>query len=294
VSDLPWLDPTRLSFVAAAEALAAAVRDGVDPETDPPRSSTPTAGGEILLMPAAGRRFAGVKAVTVAPGNPAVGLPRIHGVYLLFDAITLAPVALVDGAGLTFVRTPAVSLAAIARLTPDRPLETVVFGTGPQAWAHTRAVSELRPGSRLTVVGRTGVQSDQLADRCQAAGLPAKAGTAEAVAGADLIICATTARRPLFDGATPPDSACVVAVGSHELDAREVDEAYVARAALYVESRAAAGREAGELVGVVPGRLTNLAELAQAEVALDRPRLFKSVGMAWEDLVIAETLFAAL
>jgi len=294
VSDLPWLDPTRLSFVAAAEALAAAVRDGVDPETDPPRSSTPTAGGEILLMPAAGRRFAGVKAVTVAPGNPAAGLPRIHGVYLLFDAITLAPVALVDGAGLTFVRTPAVSLAAIARLTPDRPLETVVFGTGPQAWAHARAVSELRPGSRLTVVGRTGVQSHQLADRCRAAGLPAKAGTAEAVAAADLIICATTARRPLFDGVTPPDSACVVAVGSHELDAREVDEAYVARAALYVESRAAAGREAGELVGVAPGRLTNLAELAEAEVTLDRPRLFKSVGMAWEDLVIAETLFAAL
>lgn len=286
-----WLDVDRLSPTGAADAIEAALRAGLDPEADPPRTTVPAPGGEVLLMPASSTSYAGVKVVTVAPANPQRNLPRIQGLYLLFDGETLTPLALVDGAALTTLRTPAVSACAVRRLTPDRPLWTVVFGTGPQAWGHVQALSAVRRTAGLTVVGRDGARAEEFARRCRAAGLPSVAGTAEAVAGADLIVCCTTATTPLFDGRLPPDTACVVAVGTHRPDAREVDQSFVDRAAVYVESRAAATREAGELVGVAPDRLVNLAELATAPVDFKRPRLFKSVGMAWEDLVVAAAAY---
>jgi ornithine cyclodeaminase len=93
-----------------------------------------------------------------------------------------------------------------------------------------------------------------------------------------------------------PAHAVVVAVGSHEPDAREVDGELVARAEVYVESRAAALREAGDLIIPSVDRVAgDLAELVtgRVRVAGDRPRLFKSVGMAWEDLVVAVTAYEA-
>ena len=101
-------------------------------------------GGELLLMPASGNMYAGVKVVSIAPDNPARGLPRIQGTYLLFHGESLAPLAICDGADLTSVRTPAVSAVAIKQLTPDAPLRTVVYGTGPQAWGHVRATAAFR------------------------------------------------------------------------------------------------------------------------------------------------------
>ena len=109
----------------------------------------------------------------------------------------------------------------------------------------------------------------------------------------DLICCATTAREPLFDGAHVKAGALVIAVGSHEPDAREVDDQLVNRAAVVVESRASAMREAGDVIaaGLPAERLVTLAELvAGAEIPADRPRLFKSTGMSWEDAVVAGAL----
>lgn len=290
-----WLEADLLPAREAAVAIEAALRGGLDPEVDPPRVAVPAAGGEMLLMPAADPSFAGVKVVTVAPANPDRGLPRIQGLYLLLDARSLTPLALLDGAALTAVRTPAVSAVAVRALTPDRPLWTVVFGTGPQAWGHVQALRGLRPVHALAVVGRNVGRTESFVQRCRAAGLPASAGTPDDVRHADLVVCATTAATPLFDGTLPPATACVVAVGSHQPQVREVDAAFVDRAAVYVEARAAAGREAGEVVGVAPERLVNLAELVAAPGSADlgRPRLFKSVGMAWEDLVVAGAVYRA-
>ncbi|HZN19141.1 MAG TPA: ornithine cyclodeaminase family protein [Micromonosporaceae bacterium] len=288
-----WLDVSGLPVAAAADAVEAALREGLDPETDPPRTGLPVPGGEILLMPAVGAGYAGVKVVTIAPDNPARGLPRIQGVYVLCAGATLAPLALLDGAELTALRTPAVSAVALRRLTPDRPLRTVLFGTGPQAWGHVRALAETRPPGPLAVVGRDPSRTAAFLARCAQAGIPAEPGQPGAVRDADLVLCCTTAVTPVFDGALPPATACVVAVGSHQPHVREVGAAYVDRAACYVEARAAATREAGELAGVAPERLTNLAELATAQVDLDRPRFFKSVGMAWEDLVVAAAAYRA-
>src|SRR3954452_18588940 len=108
------IDATAVAAVltprTAIRALQQALRDGLDPEADPPRGVVPVDHGQLLLMPAAGRSargraYAGVKIATVAPDNPARGLPRIQGQYLLLEAEPLTPLALLDGVALTNVRT---------------------------------------------------------------------------------------------------------------------------------------------------------------------------------------------
>ncbi|MFJ6796834.1 ornithine cyclodeaminase family protein [Streptomyces sp. NPDC091268] len=295
-----------LGPAAAADALADALRAGLDPEACPQRSSLSVpGGGELLLMPAATAAYAGVKVAGVAPGNPARGLPRITGSYLLLDGPTLRPLALLDGAALTALRTPAVSALALRYLAPvGRPLRLVLFGSGPQAYGHLEALAQVRPLAQAVVVGRRPEGARKLAEHARTLGIEARAGVAEEVADADLVVCCTTARQPLFDGRLVAPGATVVAVGSHEPDARETDTALVRRAAVYVESRTAALREAGDLL--VPeaegafgaGHINGtLADLVSGRVAgggaASCPQLFKSVGMAWEDLAVAVAMYAA-
>jgi ornithine cyclodeaminase len=256
----------------------------------------------LLLMPAADAGYAGVKIAGVAPGNPGRGLPRITGGYLLLDGPTLWPLALLDGAALTALRTPAVTALAMRRLAAPDAGHLVLFGAGPQAYGHLDALRTVRPLTRLTVVSRSADSAGQLVRYARALGLAAEAGTPAAVASADLVVCCTTARSPLFDGRLVPAHAAVAAVGSHEPAVREVDTALVARSARYVEARAVALREAGDLViplreGAITadGQLTNLSELVRgtAVVPDDRPRFFKSVGMAWQDLAVAAAQYEA-
>jgi ornithine cyclodeaminase/alanine dehydrogenase-like protein (mu-crystallin family) len=262
---IPFVDAdavARLGAAAAADALEAALRGGLDPEADPPRSALRAGDGELLVMPSATATHAAVKLVTVG------GEPRIQGVCVVFDAATLAPVALVDGVALTTLRTAAVSLVAARRLAPPGASRLVVLGRGPQARAHAGAL-----GLEATFLGRGD-------DRAP-------------VAEADVVVCATTAREPLFEGALVRDEALVIAVGSHEPGARELDEQLMRHAAVVVESRASALREAGDVLqaGLGAGDLTTLAELvAGAPLPPGRPRVFKSTGMSWEDAVVAGAL----
>ncbi|MFF0065962.1 ornithine cyclodeaminase family protein [Streptomyces sp. NPDC005279] len=285
----------------AIAALQDALREGLDPEADPARTVVPVDHGQLLLMPSHSRRYAGVKIATVAPCNPAVGLPRIQGNYLLLDAETLGPLVVLDGVALTTIRTAAVSAAAADLLAVPDAERLVVFGTGPQAHSHIDALRAVRPVRHITVVGR---DLDRLADFLQRygdSGPVVEAGTADAVAQADLVACCTTARTPLFDGSALSAHATVVAVGSHEPDAREVDDETVRRSTVVVEARGAALREAGDVILAIGSgaleadALVTLADLARGTVTTDdsRPRLFKSVGMAWEDLVVAGVVHEA-
>ncbi|MFB7269111.1 ornithine cyclodeaminase family protein [Streptomyces sp. NPDC056244] len=297
-----------MPMASAVEALRRALRGGLDPESDPPRTVVPVAYGQLLLMPAHQRRYAGVKIATVAPANPAAGRPRIQGQYLLLDAPTLTPLALLDGGALTTVRTAAVSALAADHLAEPGAGHLVLFGTGPQARGHLDALRAVRPLDRVTVVGRTPGRTAEFIEAARRdtglddTGLDIGPGEPADVAGADLVACCTTARAPLFDGALLPPHATVIAVGSHEPDAREVDPATVRRSTVVVESRAAAVREAGDLIPELAdgsiGRdsLVPLADLVNGTVAVDgrRPRLFKSVGMAWEDLVVASAVHEAI
>ncbi|WP_107079978.1 ornithine cyclodeaminase family protein [Streptomyces sp. NBRC 109706] len=286
----------RLSMAGAVDAVEAALLGGLDPEADVARSAVEVPAGQLLLMPAAGERYVGVKVAGVAPANPALGLPRIVASYLLADAATLRPVALLDGSALTSLRTPAVSAVAVRRLAVPEARRLVVFGTGPQAWGHVAALREVRPVDRVGVVARSPERGRELVERCRNAGLAAELVGADAVAEADLVACCTSAREPLFDGRAVADHATVVAMGSHEPTAREVDGALVRRSTVVVEARASALREAGDLcVPLAAGEIGpdviagNMAELVRGELPLpgDRPRLFKGVGMSWQDLVVA-------
>jgi ornithine cyclodeaminase len=278
-----------LAWPAAVAALRAALAGGLDPEAEPPRHAVRFGAGELLVMPSSGGGRAGVKLVTVAPH----GRPRIHGVYVLFDARTLAPVATLDGAALTALRTPAVSALGVDLVAPAGARRLVVFGSGPQAYGHVHALRAVRPIEHVTVVGRDRTRATALVDTLLAEGVPAAAGSPDAVADADLIACCTTAREPLFGGRLLPEAAVVVAVGSHEPDAREVDSETVRRCGgALVEARAAATSEAGDVLlaradgAVTDEQLVTFADLVHGRTAR-RPRLVKTVGMGWEDLVVA-------
>ena len=262
----------RLGGVVAVDALEAALRSGLDPESDPPRGLLALDRGELLVMPSSAGGRPVVKLVTVG------GSPRVQGVCVVFDGETLAPVAIVDGIALTNVRTAAVSALAVRRLAVADARRLLVFGRGPQARAHVAAMRAVRPIERVDLLGRDSVEAPEL------------------VPLADVICCCTTAREPLFDGATVADHATVVAIGSHEPDARETDDALAARATIVVESRASALREAGDVILAVASgaasadRLVTLAELVRGARPAAGPRLFKSTGMSWEDAVVAGAL----
>jgi len=305
VSALPFLDAAAvaaLSPLEAVDALEAALRAGLDPDADPPRQAVGTEAGEILIMPSASRGAAGVKLVTVAPGNPDRGLPRIQGVYALFDPATLAPAALVDGIALTNLRTAAVSALAVRHLAAPRARRLLVFGTGAQGWAHVGALRAVAPDlERVDVVARDPARLRAFVARVQdEPGLEARAASPDAARDADLIVCATTARAPLFDGALVRAGATVVAIGSHEPAAREVDATLAGAATVVVESRGSALREAGDVIAAIDAgvldadALVPIAALVRGDAAAapGRPRLFKSTGMAWEDLVVAAAVYA--
>ena len=264
----------RLDVAAAADALETALSAGLDPEADPARGVLELDRGELLLMPSSAAGHAAVKLVTVG------GEPRIQGVCVVFDGSTLAPVALIDGIALTNLRTPAVSALAVRRLAVPDARRLVVFGRGPQARAHAAAMRAVRPIERVDLIGRDAAGAEAL------------------VAAADIVCCCTTAREPLFDGELVPRHATVVAIGSHEPEARETDDALARRATVVVESRGSALREAGDVLAAIAsgalraGDLVTLADVVHGRAAPDtaRPRLFKSTGMAWEDAVVAAAL----
>ena len=310
MTTLPYLDHDAVLSALrprdAVEAVAAALRDGLDPSSGVDRATVPLAddGAHLLLMPAAGAGAAAVKVLSVAPGNPARGLPRIQGVCLLIDGTTYAPLAVLDGAGLTTRRTPAVSVAAaLPRLTASgHPLDVVVFGTGPQALEHAATLVDVlapTPGiASVTFVARTHRGLDLPLWPGVATRLLTGAEAVTATRGADVVVCATTARTPVVHDADVGAGAVVIAVGSHELDAWEVDPDLLLRSTVVVEDVGTALREAGDVVqavarGLDPATLLTVRDVLVdgAPLPADRPVVVRTVGMAWEDLVVARAAF---
>ena len=278
-----------LGPAAAVHAITDALRGGLNPAADPHRVSVGLTEGEFLLMPSETLTDAGVKVVTIAPNNPIHGLPRIQAAYLLFDRKTLALRAVLDGTALTTLRTPAVSVAAVSQRLPDRPLRAAVIGAGPQATGHVSTLAAVRPLESATYLVR-----DPSRTPLDAITLGSPQAD-EALESADVVVCATSARSPVFDSALLRDDAVVVAVGSHEPDARELDAPLLGRATVVVEDIATALREAGDVVLAIAESTLTAADLVPmrdvltGDVALptDRPLVFKSVGMSWQDLVVA-------
>ncbi|MFE6306796.1 ornithine cyclodeaminase family protein [Nocardiopsis sp. NPDC057823] len=303
---LPFVDAAevarRIGPDRARELVERALLDGFDPAGDPARSNTGAGSGHLLLMPSTLGEWVGVKVASVAPGNPDLGLPRIQAVYVLMDARTLTPRALVDGVALTSLRTPATSAVAADRLAAPGASRLVVFGNGPQAVEHAVAMAGIRDLADVRLVGRDPGRVAAAAAELVGRGVPAVPGTAADVADADIVVCATSAAEPLFDGALVRDGACVVAIGSHEPDRRELDGALMGRSLVAVEDHGTAMRECGDVVmAVAEGALSKdalvgLAPLVRGEVrrATDRPNVFKGAGMSWQDLAVAVGVAPAL
>ncbi|HIW91158.1 MAG TPA: ornithine cyclodeaminase family protein [Candidatus Corynebacterium avicola] len=303
-----------LSPTAAADAISTPFTNpaiNFDPASDLPRRTAHTSHGHFLLGPSEVGTFAGVKVATVAPGNPALGRPRIDATYLLYDAESLQLESIIDGVALTNLRTPAVSIAALRPTLAlvDTPVKLVVFGAGPQGVAHIEALAaELGPradGSPFDSVDIVVRNPDNASDEAQAAVegvgriLPTDSqDTLDALADADIIVTATSADTPLFQAHHVRDDVLVIAVGSHEPNTRELDADFIAGAKVIVEDIDTALETAGDIVlahyegAINPGDLVSMrSALTEKTVAPGRrPVVFKSVGMSWQDLLIAEAV----
>jgi alanine dehydrogenase len=294
-----------LDFPSLIDALRAMFRDGCEVparhhHTVAPASAEDTP-ATLLVMPAwqAGRAL-GIKIVTVFPDNTRRLLPAVHGSYLLLDAATGMPLALLDGTALTLRRTAAASALAAGFLArPDSAVHLIV-GTGALAPHLVAAHAAARPIRRVRVWGRNPEKAAALAAQLAETGLDAApvADLEEAVAAADIITCATLAREPLIRGAWLRPGTHLDLVGGFTPDMREADDTVVARARVYIDTDMAL-REAGDIVqplrsgrlareriggdlfaltrGICPGR-GDAAEIT----------LFKSVGTALEDLAAAQ------
>ncbi|HTG46519.1 MAG TPA: ornithine cyclodeaminase family protein [Actinomycetota bacterium] len=293
-----------LPMRSAIDALHAAFAAEDPDAAGPIRTATATPAGSMLLMPAAGDRGVGVKLVTISEGNPAVGAPLIQAAYVLFDAITQTPEAVLDGTELTALRTAAVSGLATRLLANPEAHRLVLFGAGVQAAAHLDAMVAVRPVDEVVIVSRRPERAQALAAATQARGIRAVVGAPEAVEEAHLVCTCTTSATPVFDGGRLAEGAHVNAIGAYLPQTREVDTRTIARARLVVETRTVAMEEAGDvLLPIAEGAIgpehvvADLAELARGRAVRTAPgdvTVFVSVGMAFEDLVVARAVLEAL
>lgn len=292
----------RLPMTAAIDALETAFRT-LDPGTGPLRTSLETPAGSLLVMPAFGEAGVGVKLVTLTSSNPGRGLPYIQAGYVLFDTATQSPEAVLDGTALTALRTAAVSGLATRHLAREDAARLVVFGAGVQARAHLEAMCAVRSVTELVVVSRSPGPAGSLVQAGLDRGVAARPGEPESVAEADLICTCTTSGEPLFDGSLLTPGVHVNAVGSHRPDARELDTETVRRGRVVVETREVALAEAGELAipiaegaieaGHVVADLAGAVRGAEVRRSAEDLTVFKSVGMAFEDLVVARAIVDA-
>ena len=284
--------------------------------------AAPTGAGSadatLLLMPAwttGPSGHIGIKLVTVFPDNGKRSLPSIYGQYLLLDGATGQSVALLDGTMLTKRRTACASGLASRYLSRPGSRRLLMIGTGALAPELVRVHAKIRPIDEVAIWGRRPAQAEALAEELArslpcAVGRPvavrAVADRAQAVAEADIISCATLSKEPLVEGDWLREGQHVDLVGAFTPQMRESDDRAVARARVYVDTRAGALKEGGDLVqplanGTIDpadfaGDLYELAGGQQAgRTAGDAGTitLFKSVGAALEDLAAAELAVTA-
>ncbi len=250
-----------------------------------------------LIMPAwLEGRYYGVKIINIASGNAARGLPGLHASYLLYDAVSGVPVALIDGDQLTARRTAAASALGASWLARADARHLLVVGGGRIARLLPDAYRAIRPIDRISVWARSGTQAEGLAAEFRAQGLAAEAtpDLAAAVGAADIVSCATLATEPVVQGHWLRPGSHLDLIGSFTPAMREADDACFAGAALYIDTEEAL-QKSGDLLGPmargvfradeVRGTLTGLArgEAPGRQDAAQRT-VFKSVGIALEDL----------
>lgn len=247
----------------------------------------------------------GAKIVTVFADNHAKGLPSHLATILLFDPDTGSLIAIMDGRYITEARTAAVSAVSARFLAKPDAATLALIGSGIQARSHLEALNHVRQLKEVRVWSpRPQSRQQFIDDMSPRVPIPIRnCPTAQAAAdGADLIVIATSSKTPVVDNAWVADGAHVMCVGACRPDQREMDPALVKRGRLYVDSRAGALVEAGDVVMNIADRLFDASHLRGeiGELVLGRAAgraadadvtIFKSLGMAVEDVVAADLVF---
>ena len=253
----------------------------------------------------------GIKVVTVFGGNAARGLHSHLASIMLLDPETGAMLALLDGRYITEARTAAVSAVSSRLLATKSASALAIIGSGVQARSHLDALSRVHALRQVTVWSPRKESRDRfVADATGSVPVTAVDHAGEAVVGADLIVLATSSPTPVIENGWVKPGAHVISVGAARPNQREMDPALVARARLFVDSRAAALVESGDVVmGIQEGRITpahviaELGELlaqgtAEAAPHADPGRrsdmdvtIFKSLGLAVEDVTAADLAY---
>jgi ornithine cyclodeaminase len=263
------------------EALAALGRGEV---YNPLRQAirAPGAAGLLGLMPAfrsSGTPYYGLKEVCVFPENPKRGLDTHLGAVILHDGETGQPLAFVNAAAVTAIRTAAVSAVATKLLARDDAHVLAILGTGVQARSHRQAIPLVRDIQEIRMCGRGG-------------------NVEETVRGADIIVTATSSREPVLRREWLSPGVHINAVGSSIRSARELEADLVASATLFVDRRESAENESGDYLeavahgAVIRGELGELLSgTVEGRKSADEITLFKSLGLAVEDLAAAAFLY---
>jgi len=298
------LDPAK-----CAEAMASVLAAHARGETFMPLRSVmmpPGAAGFLGLMP--GWRGGedpvfSLKTICLMPGNPARGLDAHQGLVTLFDGETGFPTAVLDASAVTEIRTAAVTAVATNTLARRDVSVLAILGAGVQARSHLDALTRVREFDEVRFYAPTEAHTRALVDGAARDGLPelTVASSAErAVRGADVVVVATSSRRPVLERDWLSPGAHVNAVGASTPTARELDTATVAASALFCDSRESVRNEAGEFQlaireGLIEGESHIRAELGEVLAGVQPGRrddseltLYRSLGIAVQDLAAAE------
>lgn len=299
-----------LPMAAAIETMKAAFRElsggGV---TMPPRMKMTVPGGMgiVLLMPAhsAEENRLSLKFLTLFDANRDLDLPLIQALVILADAGTGAPLAILDGAAVTALRTAAAAGAATDVLARPDARSFALFGAGIQARAQLEAVASVRPIHQVRVydlnAGAAAALAGEMSERLGLA-VQAVPDPAAALRGADIVGTATTSRVPVFDDRDLAEGTHINAVGVYQSERAEIPPQTVLRARIVVDQRQAAFEEAGDLLqplaaGMIgPDRFdTELGDVLLGRAVGRRTAaeitLFKSVGLAVQDLYAASRAY---
>ncbi len=298
--------PMGAAVEAMREAFAAHAEGRV---RAPPRTVLRTGAdfGATLVMPAtlesAEPPLLAVKVVSVFPGNRRRGLPSIHGTLLVASAATGEPLALLDAASLTAIRTAAACGLATDLLARADSRVLAVFGSGVHARTQVSAARAVRPIREVRIFNPNAASARAMAEEL-AASAPLPGGyrvaraPAEALDGADIACAATTSRAPVFDDRDVPDGIHISAIGAFKPEDREIPSQTVARALAVVDDHESALEEAGDLlIPMSEGRFDErhfrrelgALVLGRCEGRSSRSQvtLFKSVGLAAQDVFAA-------
>ncbi len=248
-----------------------------------------------------------VKIVSLYPQNPQVGLPFVQGVVLVFEPHTGRPLAVLDGTEVTARRTGAASGAATDLLARPDSQVAAIIGAGTQARTQLEAMCAVRPIKTAWVYAPTHTHAQAFAEEMQARlGIPVQVteSASQAVARADIVCAATTAKTPVFDDADIRPGTHINGVGSYTLEMVELPPATLRHARTFVDSLESALAEAGEVVQAIQqgwlqtNAITELGQLVNHQAAgrtsAEEITVFKSVGVAVQDALAAQVALKTL